>query len=644
MGKETTTPLVLFEPSGRRGHVSPGKSIIKAAQDLGADIQNVCGGQAQCGKCKVRIIEGVPKNQSNSSSTKNLSPVGDNENSHLSEKQLAAGWRLACQTRILGDVIVMVPDESRADRQIISKSPGNRKIDLNPVIAQYSVPLVPADLHDPTADWERLSKAMEDSFGLTGLTVEHPVLMKLPQVVRSSNWEITVLIRNQREVVRISAGLEGKALGLAVDIGTTSLAVYLCDLDTGEVLATGSMVNPQVVFGEDVMSRISYTMANPDGTIALNKAIIRGINDLISDTTIRAGVEACDIVDVVCVGNTCMHHIFLGCETRNLGRSPFIPVIQGSMDVRASEIELKVSPGAYVHLLPVISGFVGADTIGVLISEEPYNRDEITLIIDVGTNGELILGNRNRLICSSCATGPAFEGATIRHGMRAAQGAIEAIHIDPATLEVELSIIGNTDENSGQNEVKAKGICGSGIIDGVAEMFAAGILKRNGQFNKELKTHRLRIDYSEGPAFVIAWPHETTTGQEIVICLDDVRAVQMAKGAIYAAAKLMMDELGVKQLDRVILAGAFGSFINRKSATAIGLFPDCELENVRAVGNAAGDGARMALLNINKRKEADLESAKVEYVELTTRPAFKKEYARAMYFPHMTDKFHHNQG
>jgi len=643
MAEKTSIPLVIFEPSGRRGNVSAGRTIIEAAQDLGADIQNICGSQAQCGKCKVRIIEGVPGKQGNSSPTKNLSPVEESEKSHLSEEQLADGWRLACQARILGDVVVMVPDESRADRQVISKDPGNRKIELNPAIKQYSTSLVPADLDNPTADWECLSEAMEGSFGLTGLTVEHSVLMKLPQVVRSRNWEVTVLVRHQREVVGIDAGLEGKMLGLAVDIGTTSLAVYLCDLDTGEVLATGSMVNPQVAFGEDVMSRISYTMTNPQGTNVLNKAIVQGINDLIRDTTIHAAMEASNIVDVVCVGNTCMHHIFLGCDIKYLGRSPFTPVIHHSIDARASEVGLKVSPGAYVHLLPVISGFVGADTVGVLIAEKPYNRDEITLIIDVGTNGELILGNRNRLICSSCATGPAFEGATIRHGMRAAQGAIEAIHINPTTFEVKLGIIGNTAENAGRDEVKAKGICGSGIIDGVAKMFAEGILKKNGQFNKELKTKRLRFD-SEGPEFIIAWPHETTTGQEIVICLDDVRAIQMAKGAIYSAAKLMMEELGVGHLDRVILAGAFGSFINRKSAAAIGLFPDCKLENVQAVGNAAGDGARMALLNVNKQREADLESARVEYVELTTRPSFQKEYARAMYFPHMTDKFHHSQG
>jgi len=643
MAEKTYMPLVIFEPSGRRGNVSAGKTIIEAAQDLGADIQNVCGSQAQCGKCKVRIIKGVSANQGNASPKKNLSPIEEGEKSHLSEKQLADGWRLACQTRILGDVVVMVPDESRADRQVISKDPGNRKIDLNPAVKQYTVSLTPADLNNPMADWERLSVVLGERFDLSGLTVEHPVLMKLPQTLRRMNWEVSVSVRHQREVVRIRAGLEGKMFGLAVDIGTTSLAVYLCDLNTGEVVATGSMVNPQVAFGEDVMSRISYTMTNPQGAAVLNKAIVQGINDLMRDAAIRTGVEADDIVDVVCVGNTCMHHIFIGCDLRYLGKSPFTPAIHHSIDIRAGEIGLKVSPGAYVHLLPVISGFVGADTVGVLITEEPYNRDEITLIIDVGTNGELILGNRNRLICSSCATGPAFEGATIRHGMRAAPGAIEAIRIDPSTLEVKLNIIGGTDENTGRAEVKAKGICGSGIIDGVSEMFAAGILKKNGQFNKELKTPRLRFD-PEGPVFIIAWPHETSTGQEIVICLDDVRAVQMAKGAIYAAARLMMVELGVKHLDRVILAGAFGSFINRKSAIAMGLFPDCKLENVQAVGNAAGDGARLALLNVNKRKEADVESVKVEYVELTTRPDFQKEYARAMYFPHMTDRFNHNQG
>ncbi len=643
MKKETHAPFVIFEPSGRRGHVNPGKTIIEAAQDLGADIQNICGCQAQCGKCKVRIIDGVSGNQGNSSLTEKLSPVRENEKSHLTDKQLATGWRLACQTRILGDVVVMVPDESRANRQIIFKNPGNRKIDLDPAIKQYSVSLAPAALNDPTADWERLSAAMEEKFGLTGLSVEYPVLLELPQAIHSKNWEVMVSVQHKREVVSIRSGLKRKNLGLAVDIGTTSLAVYLCDLNTGEVMATGSMVNPQVVFGEDVMSRISYSMKVLGGTEILKKAIVQGMNDLICDITNKIGMDASDIVDVACVGNTCMHHIFLGFDISYLGRSPFTPVVHTAMDVRARDIGLKISPGAYVYLLPVVAGFVGADTVGVLIAEEPYNRDEITLIIDVGTNGELLLGNRNRLICSSCATGPAFEGATIRHGMRAAPGAIEAIHIDPSTLEVELSIIGNTDQNTIQDEVKAKGICGSGIIDGVAEMFTAGILKKNGQFNKEIKTQRLRIN-SEGPEFIIAWPHETSTGQEIVICLDDVRAIQMAKGAIYAAAKLMMEVIGVRHLDRVILAGAFGSFINIKSASAIGLFPDCKLENVQAVGNAAGDGARMALLNVNKRKEADLESTRVEYVELTTRPDFQKEYARAMYFPHMTDQFYQNQG
>jgi len=631
MEREKLSPFLTFTPSGRRGCIAPGRTIMEAAQELGADIQNVCGGLGQCGKCKVRIIESVSANQEHLLSTEKLSPVEVSEKKIFTGQQLAAGWRLACQTRVFGDVVVMVPDESRAGRQVISKDPGNRKIDLNPVVRKYSLLLPPPDLGDPVADWERLSAAMEKKYGLTDLITDYSALLELPGAVRRREGKITVSLRQQREVIHVAAGSGGKAYGLAVDIGTTSLAVYLCDLDSGQVLAVGSMVNPQIIFGEDVMSRISYAMANPDGAALLNQTIIQGINDLIRDATMQLGVGVADIVDVVCVGNTCMHHLFLGCNPENLGRSPFSPVVCRFMDIRSRDIGLSTAPGAYVHLLPVIAGFVGADTVAVLIAEKPYKSDEITLIIDVGTNGELILGNRDRLICSSCATGPAFEGATIRHGMRAAEGAIESLHIDPATFEVDFDIIG-------EKGMKAKGICGSGIINGVAEMLTAGILKNNGQFNKNLTSRRLRFD-SEGPVFIIAWPHETATGQEIVICLDDVRAVQMAKGAIYSAAKLMMAELGVKHLDKVVLAGAFGSFINRKSAAAIGLFPDCKPDNVRVVGNAAGDGAIMALLDVEKRAEAAREAAKVEYLELTTRPDFQKEYAKAMYFPHMTDQF-----
>lgn len=631
MEREKLSPFLTFLPSGRRGYVVPGKTIMEAAQEIGADIQNVCGGIGQCGKCKIRIIEDLAANRKNPLTTKPVSPIEESEKKFFTRKQLAAGWRLACQAKISGDMVVLIPDESRAGFQVISKKPGNRKIDLNPVIRQYFLSLPPEAPDDPMSDWERLSVAMEAQYNLIDLAIEYSALLELPEVIHSHDGEMTVFLRQQRDVVHISAGRGRKALGLAIDMGTTSLAVYLCDIDSGQVLAVESMVNPQIIYGEDVMSRIAYAMANPEGTSVLNQAIVQGINDLISNATMRLNVDVADIVDVVCVGNTCMHHLFLGCNPKNLGRSPFTPVVRQSMNIRSHDIGLATSPGAYVHLLPVIAGFVGADTVAVLIAEQPYASDEMTLIIDVGTNGELILGNRDRLICSSCATGPAFEGATIRHGMRAAEGAIESLRIDPSTFEVDFNVIG-------EEGVKAKGICGSGIIDGVAEMFAAGILKSNGQFNKDFQSRRLRFD-SEGPLFIIAWPHETATGQEIVICLDDVRAIQMAKGAIYSAAKLMMAELDVKHLDKVILAGAFGSFINRKSAALIGLFPQCKSDKVKAVGNAAGDGALMALLNAKKRDEADRDAAKVEYVELTNRPGFQKEYAKAMYFPHMTDQF-----
>lgn len=639
MIKNDLPPLVIFHPSGRRGNVASGATIIEAAQQLGADIQNVCGSEGKCGKCKVRIIHSVSPGHNVPSSTEALAPATDSEKKWLSDQQLAAGWRLACQARILADVAVLVPDESRADRQVIAKDPGDRTIHLNPAIMQYTLKLTPTGPADAGADWERITAALESDFGLTGLSIEYPVLRQLPQTLRSDNWEVTVSVRHGRQVVRIVAGGGAKAFGLAVDVGTTSLAAYLCDMATGKVLATESMVNPQVVFGEDVISRISYAMGKADGTRTLQTAVVRGINDLIQALSDRTGVAARDIVDVTCVGNTCMHHLLLGCDPRHLARAPFVPVIHRSVDVRTRDMGITVSRGAHACLLPVIAGFVGADTTAVLIAEAPYDRDDITLIIDVGTNGELILGNRHRLICSSCATGPALEGATIRHGMRAARGAIDAIRIDPETLAVRFRTIG---EDSRSGVVKAKGICGSGIIDGVAQMFSAGILKKNGQFNKDLDTDRLRIA-PDGPEFVIARPDETATGREIVICLDDVRAIQMAKGAIYAAARLMMMELGVSRLDRIVLAGAFGSFIDIKSAAAIGLFPDCRPADIRAVGNAAGDGARMALLDLKKRLDADIQAAAIEYVELTDRPGFQKEYARAMYFPHMTDHFKHTE-
>jgi uncharacterized 2Fe-2S/4Fe-4S cluster protein (DUF4445 family) len=400
------------------------------------------------------------------------------------------------------------------------------------------------------------------------------------------------------------------------------------------------MVNPQVAYGEDVIARINYTMTCKEGLEVMNRAIIRRINELAGKTAARAGIKRSAIADMAVVGNTCMHHIFLGLDPGYLGQSPFPPALHRSLDIKARELGIRISPGAYVHVLPVEAGFVGADNVGVLIAEEPYHQDDMVLIIDVGTNGELIMGNRDRLVSASCATGPAFEGAEIRYGMRAAPGAIEKVVIDPDTREVRFKVIGKDGWNTELDQVGAGGICGSGIIDAVAQLFLAGVIDRTGRFNPDVDTIRLR-KAEGGPEFVIAWAGETSIGQDIVVCQQDVRNIQLAKGAIYAGARLMMRQLGIDKLDKIILAGAFGSCIDKDSAAIIGMFPDCAQEEVYAVGNAAGDGARIALLNVDKRVEADRRAREVEYLELTVAPKFDEVFARAMWFPNMEDSFPH---
>jgi uncharacterized 2Fe-2S/4Fe-4S cluster protein (DUF4445 family) len=420
--------------------------------------------------------------------------------------------------------------------------------------------------------------------------------------------------------------------GVALDIGTTTLAAYLCDLETGVVIASASMVNPQVSFGEDIISRIAYANRSLESRIRLQRLVIKAVNALIADLARQSGVSPTSMLDMTCVGNTCMHHLFLGIDPSGLGRTPFIPIIQSSLDFKARDIGIQIAPGAWVHMLPVIAGFVGADSTGVLLALEPHKLDENVLIIDVGTNGEIMVGNHGRLICASCATGPALEGATLQHGMRAAPGAIERVHINPTTLGVEVSII--VGDAGTRKSVLPAGICGSGIIDAVAQMFLAGIIGKNGNLNRRLDVPNMIRDKDGMPAFVLISANQTATGREICITQDDVRAVQMAKGAIHAAVRILMKELNLSSFDRVILCGAFGSRIDPASALAMGLFPYCPVERVHSAGNAAGDGARLALLSRTKRLEATGVARQVHYVELTDHPHFQREFAMAMWFPH----------
>jgi len=634
---------VIFQPSGRRGEVEEGKTLLEAAQSLGVDIEALCGNKKVCGKCKVRIEEGYFEKDNMESGMAHVSPLTEDEKKHIKPED-GPGIRLACSAGVYGAVKVFVPERSRAGKQIVRKTAKELTIALDPAVRKYNIDLVAPKLHDmTTGDYERVLKFLENGYGLKNLTFDYVALKDLQNILRKGEWKATATVWMDREIIKIEPGFVEVCYGLAVDIGTTTCVGYLSDLSTGRVVNTESMMNPQVPYGEDVMSRITYAMSNPNGLETMQNAIITGLNEIIERVVSEIRKDGPDpgyaIDDLTIVFNTAMHHIFLGLNPEYIGRSPFIPAVQNSLNIKARDLGLKINPSAYIHVLPIEAGFVGADNVGVLIAEEPYNQDEMVLIIDIGTNGELLLGNRNRVCSASCATGPAFEGAQIKFGMRAAPGAIETVRIDPVTKEPLYKVIGKADWHTHLEKVNAKGLCGSGIIEVVAEMFKAGIIDKSGRFVMDLNTTRVRKDADGRPEYVLAWAEETSIGTDITITQGDVRALQLAKGALYTGAKLMMKKLGITKLDRVILAGAFGSHINKEASLTLGMFPDCELDKIYAVGNAAGDGARMALLNKGKRIEASEKARWVEFIEIATDPTFEKEFMQAMHIPHMKDSF-----
>jgi uncharacterized 2Fe-2S/4Fe-4S cluster protein (DUF4445 family) len=630
--------MVTFQPSGRRGKVPLGETLIEASRRLGVDIESLCGEKTLCGKCKVRIEAGE----------ENLTEYQKEEERFISSAEKRQGLRLACAAKIRGDVLVFVPEESRASKQVIRKAATKRRIKINPAVKLYSLTLKKASIDDPLGDFERLNQALEQDYGLRDMTLDLEVLRSLGTIIRKGNWEITASVWNSREVIRIQPGKTTNAYGLAIDIGTTTVAGYLCSLVTGEVLATHALMNPQVTYGEDVMSRITYHMMHPnDGLQKMSRAIVEAINSLALNIAKETNLTSDDIEDMTIVGNTAMHHILLQINPEYVGIAPFPPAIHHSIDVKARDLGIRINPSSYIHVLPIEAGFVGADNVGVLIAEEPYRKKAMSLVIDIGTNGELVLGNKQRLMSASCATGPALEGAHLTFGMRAAPGSIERVIIDLKSHEVNFKVIGRDEwsKYSRPEEIKAKGICGSGVLDILAELYRAGIILKSGAFGKTQKSNRYRINKKDNqPEFVIAWKKETSIGRDITISLKDIRQIQLAKGALYTGCKLMMRKIGIDKVDRIILAGAFGSYVDPDKALTIGMIPDCDLNKVHSVGNAAGDGARIALLNKDKRAEADRIAKQVEYMELTVEEDFQREFTYAMQLPNMRDKFPHLKG
>ncbi|MCE9644665.1 MAG: ASKHA domain-containing protein [Chloroflexi bacterium] len=652
---------IILQPSGSRGQVEEGQSIRSAARDLGVEIESICAENATCGKCMVLIEEGRFEKYNIDSRRENLSPVSPEEAAYFARRPRLLkdkGWevgqvRLSCQCKVLGDVLINVPEESRGNKQIVRKSASSRAIEIKPSIRKYLVTMSAPNLERPIADWERLAKGLETSMGLVrrgeenlprwfDFTVDYTCLKTLSSTLREAKWNVTVSVWQDKEVISVQPGYHEESYGAAVDIGSTTVALYLCNLRTGEMLAAESEMNPQIVYGEDVMSRIQYTIEHPDGLEKLHKAIIATLNKLLKQAAKTAKIKIEDILEMVLVGNSTMHHLLLNLHPKDLGLAPFVPTIHKSVDVKARELGFHINPAGNIHVLPTIASFVGADTSAMIVAEEPHKQDENWLLIDVGTNAELVLGNRKRLVCTSTPTGPALEGAHVEYGMRAAPGAMERISIDETTLEPKYKVIGVDGWNTDHAEFKGKvkGICGSAIIDGVAELFRAGIVDSRGKFRQGLTSNRIRKGES-GWEYVVAWAGETSIGRDIPMTQQDVRQIQLAKAALFTAARTLLKRFGLQDPDKVILAGGFGSFIDKEKAMLIGLIPDCALDHVYAVGNAAGDGARIALLNVEKRREIESVARTVERFELPTDPEFQNQFMLATSFPHMSEPFPH---
>ncbi len=614
------TVNVAFLPSSKTIPVKEGVTVLAAARKAGVYIDSQCNGKGKCGKCRVRVVEG------------GVSPFSEREKEFINDSERQLGYRLACLTRIEGEAKILVTGEdviiSAAGEKIFSR----RAAHVNPAVKSYILGM-PYDCAG-TRLYQYVCNCLQEQHGLEGLMVNHP-LRHVTGVKKGQN--IRVLVWMGREIIDVRLEEGTKLLGLAVDIGTTTVALYICDLNDGSVVLSGSFTNPQVLFGTDIMSRISYSAEHPrEGVTRMRAELLRAINVFIREAAVKEGFSMEQIVDATVVGNTVIHHIFLGIPPDRLGLWPFEPAVTASTTIKVSESGLEIHPEGFVHVLPVEAGFVGADNVAVLISEEPHKKDLLSLIIDLGTNGELVLGNKERLMSCSCATGPAFEGAQISSGIRATAGAIEKIRISPDTYAVDYAVVGTKGWASeyAPGTLKPIGICGSAILDALASLFNTGIIQKNGAFTKN-RIPGLRKNDSGIMEFLFVSAPETGIGRDIVLTQKDVRQIQLAKAAVQAGCRVLMRHFGLDSIDGIIIAGAFGLHIDKRHALDIGLLPGCDPEKVQVVGNAAGHGAYLALIDTDKRVEADAVARKVEHIELALEDDFQQEFLRCLSIPYV---------
>ena len=643
--------LVIFTPSGKRGRVARGTTVLAAARKLGVDLDSVCGGRGICSKCQVSPGYGEFSKHGVTVAPGALSDWNAVEERYDRVRGLKEGRRLGCQACIQGDVVIDVPPESQVHRQVIRKSASDRVMAMDPATRRYYVEVREPDMHEPTGDFQRLAEALAIQWEIKGLAADPSLLGKLQKTLRKGDWKVTVAVFHDHlgppRIVDLWPGFHDAPLyGLAIDLGSTTIAAHLASLTDGRVLASSGLMNPQIRFGEDLMSRVSYAMMNPGGDAEMTSAVRAGLNTLAEALAEEAKIEPTDIVEVVVVCNPVMHHLLLGIDPVELGQAPFALATSEAVGLAAAEIGLTaINPGARGYLLPLIAGHVGADAAAVALSEEPYNSGDLALIVDVGTNAEILLGDSRRVLACSSPTGPAFEGAQISSGQRAAPGAIERVEIDPATKEPRFRVIGCElwSDDPGFAEATAAtgvtGICGSGIIEAVAEMRIAGLLDPSGLIGSAEQTGTPRCEPQGRTHAYLIHDGSADGGSRITVTQGDIRAIQLAKSALYAGARLLMDELGVDRVDRVVLAGAFGAHISPKHAMVLGMIPDCPLDKVTSAGNAAGTGARIALCSVAARRAIEAEVRRIHKVETAIEPRFQEHFVAANAIPHASDPF-----
>ena len=647
----SSDPLVIFTPSGKRGHFPAGTPVLTAARQLGVDLDSVCGGRGICSKCQVTPSYGEFSKHGVTVHDDALSDWNKVEQRYKEKRGLIEGRRLGCQATIQGDVVIDVPPESQVHKQVVRKRAEAREIVLNPSTKLYYVEVAEPDMHDPSGDFERLQDALRDQWGFEKVSADLNILQKMQPILRKGDWKVTVAVHlgdeeNPHRIMHIWPGYyDGTLYGLAVDLGSTTIAAHLCDLLTGDVVASSGVMNPQIRFGEDLMSRVSYSMMNASGAQEMTRAVREGMNGLFSQIAAEGGIDKNLIVDAVFVCNPVMHHLFLGIDPFELGQAPFALATSNEVRLRAADLELNIHPSAHVYLLPCIAGHVGADAAAVALSEAPDKSEDLVLIVDVGTNAEILLGNKEKVLACSSPTGPAFEGAQISSGQRAAPGAIERVEIDPVSKAPRFKVIGCdlwSDEDGFEQAIATTGvtgICGSGIIEMVAEMRMHGIVDAAGLIGTAGQTHSANVFADGRTNSYLVYDGTDKGGPKITVTNRDIREIQMAKAALYSGARLLMDKFGVEKVDRVVLAGAFGAHISTKHAMVLGMIPDCPLDKVTSAGNAAGTGARIALLNTDARAEIEQTVRAIHKVETAIEPRFQEHFVNASAIPNAVEPF-----